>query len=77
MVDVKLIETEEEYNDAVRRLDVLFDAPIGTQEAKEADVLALLINQYEEEHYPIDEPAPAEYSRIRMEEMGLRENFDS
>lgn len=76
MVDVKLIETEEEYNDAVRRLDILFDAPVGSQEAKEADVLALLINQYEEEHYPIDEPAPEEHIRIRMEETGLRGNFD-
>lgn len=77
MVDVKLIETEEEYNDAVRRLDILFDAPVGSQEAKEADVLSLLINQYEEEHYPINEPAPEEHIRIRMEETGLKENFDS
>jgi HTH-type transcriptional regulator/antitoxin HigA len=46
MVDVKLTETEEEYNEAVSRLDVLFDATPGSQEAKEADVLSLLINQY-------------------------------
>ena len=77
MVDVKLIETEEEYNEALKRLDMLFDASVDTQEAKEADVLALLINRYEEEHYPIDEPAPEEYSRIRMEEAGLKEDFDS
>lgn len=76
MVDVKLIETEEEYDEAVKRLDTLFDASAGSQEAKEADVLALLINQYEEEHYPIDEPAPEEYIRIRMEETGSGENLD-
>ena len=46
MVDVKLIETEEEYNEALKRIDALFDAPLGSPEAKEADVLALLINQY-------------------------------
>lgn len=74
MVDIKLIETEEEYNEAVKRLDVLFDAPIGSSEAKEADVLALLINQYEEEHYPIDEPNPDEHRRLRMEETGFRED---
>lgn len=74
MVDIKLIETEEEYNEAVQRLDVLFDAPIGSSEAKEADVLALLINQYEEEHYPIDEPNPEEHKRIRTEETGFRED---
>lgn len=69
MVDVKLIETEEEYDEAVKRLDALFDAPAGSVEAKEADVLALLINQFEEEHYPIDEPDPIEYARIRREEL--------
>ncbi|GGM98019.1 hypothetical protein GCM10010967_34780 [Dyadobacter beijingensis] len=74
MVDVKLIETEEEYNGAVRRLDALFDAPAGSAEAKEADVLALLISQYEEEHYPIDEPSPDEYAQIRIEEMGINED---
>jgi hypothetical protein len=45
MVDVKLTETEEEYNESVSRLDVFFDATPGSQEAKEADVLSLLINQ--------------------------------
>lgn len=68
MVDVKLIETEEEYNEAVKRIDALFDAPTGSAEAKEADVLALLINQYEEEHFPIDEPDLEEYRKIRKEE---------
>ncbi|OJV17601.1 MAG: hypothetical protein BGO21_00915 [Dyadobacter sp. 50-39] len=71
MVDVKLIETEEEYNEALKRLDLLFDAVPGSHEAKEADILALLINQYEEEHYPIDEPDPDEYRKIRAEESGL------
>ncbi|SDH38338.1 HTH-type transcriptional regulator / antitoxin HigA [Dyadobacter soli] len=74
MVDVKLIETEEEYNEALKRIDALFDAPAGSPEAREADVLALLINQYEEEHYPIDEPDPDEYSKIRMEETGMNED---
>lgn len=76
MVDVKLIETEQEYNEAVKRLDALFDAPVGSAEAKEADVLALLINQFEEERYPIDEPSPEEHRRIRMEETRFRKSPD-
>lgn len=75
MVDVKLIETEEEYDEALERLDLLFDAPVGSQEAKEAEVLALLINQYEEENYPMDEPSSEEYTRIRMEESGLKDDL--
>jgi len=74
MVDVKLIETEEEYDEALKRLDSLFDAPTGSQQAKEADVLALLINQYEETHFPNEEPDPDEHHRIRMEETGFMES---
>lgn len=75
MVDVKLIETEEDYHEALKRMDALFDAPAGSHEAREADVLALLISQYEEEHYQIDEPDPDEYLRIRQEESGLKEGL--
>ncbi|WP_229253685.1 type II toxin-antitoxin system HigA family antitoxin [Dyadobacter sp. NIV53] len=33
---------------------------------------ALIVNKYEEENYPVEEPDPIEYIKIRMEEMGLK-----
>lgn len=70
---LKLIKTEEEYNVALKRLRELFDAPIGTAESDEADVLALLVGAYEDEHYPIEPPDPIEAIKIRMEEMQLKQ----
>ncbi|NIJ55798.1 helix-turn-helix domain-containing protein [Dyadobacter arcticus] len=71
-MEIKIIETEEEYNIAIERIDQLFDALKGSKEASELDLLTLLVNKYEEENYPIEEPDPVEYIKIRMEEMGLK-----
>ncbi len=73
-MNIRLIKTEEEYKLVLNRLDVIFDAPIGTPESDEADVLALLVDEYEKLNYPIDAPDPIEAIKIRMEEMQLKQN---
>ena len=70
---LKLIKTEEEYKSALSRLEVVFDATIGTPKSDEADVLALLVDEYEKQHYPIEAPDPIEAIKIRMEEMQLKQ----
>ncbi len=70
---LKLIKSEKEYQSALERLDQLFDAKIGTQESDEADVLALLIDAYEKNNFPIEAPDPIEAIKIRMEEMDLKQ----
>jgi len=72
-MNVKLIKTEVDYKVALSRLEVIFDSPIGTPESDEADVLALLVDEYEKQHYPIDAPDPIEAIKIRMEEMNLKQ----
>jgi len=72
-MNIKLIKTEEDYKLALNRLEVIFDAPIGTSDSDEADVLALLVDEYEKQHYPIDAPDPIEAIKIRMEEMNLKQ----
>ena len=72
-MDVKLIKTEAEYHAALGRLEVLFDAEVGTPESDEADVLALLVDDYEKKHFPIESPDPIEAIKIRMEEMQLKQ----
>ncbi|MDD2306676.1 MAG: transcriptional regulator [Prolixibacteraceae bacterium] len=67
------IENDEDYNFALKRLQEIFDAPIGTPESDEANVLALLIDEYEKQHYPIEAPDPIEAIKIRMEEMNLKQ----
>lgn len=67
MTNMKLIKTKEDYDIALNRLDEIFDAPIGTAEGEEAELLALLINEYESKNYQIPSPDPIEAINIRME----------
>jgi len=70
---MKLIETEFEYNKALKRMEEIFNAEPNTKEGQEADVLALLIEEYEEENYKIDSPDPIVAIKIRMEELELKQ----
>jgi HTH-type transcriptional regulator/antitoxin HigA len=70
---IKPIRTEEDYELAMKRLDKIFDASPGTKEGDELEVLALLIEDYENKHYPIGPPDPIEAIKFRMEQMGLKQ----
>lgn len=72
-MDIKLIHTEADYQAALQRIRGLWEAEPGTPEADELEILAMLVSKYEEEHYPIEEPDPIEYIKIRMEELGLKQ----
>jgi HTH-type transcriptional regulator/antitoxin HigA len=73
-MEISPIKNKQDYNKALKRLEVIFDAKIGSLDSDEADVLALLINDYENKHYPIEAPDPIEAIKIRMEEMNLKQN---
>lgn len=73
-MDLKLIKNNADYEKALKRLEILFDAPVGTPESDEADVLALLIDEYEKKHFPIEAPDPIAAIKIRMEELNLKQS---
>ena len=72
-MEIKLIKSEQDYHAALAELDQYFDAPVGSKESDYADVLALLVDEYEKKHYPIEAPDPIEAIKIRMEEMKLKQ----
>ncbi len=72
-MNITPIKTETDYRNALKRLEQIFDATIGTSDSDEADVIGLLIDEYEKKHYPIDTPDPIEAIKIRMEEMHLKQ----
>ena len=72
-MNIKPIKTETDYQGALKQLEVIFDAPIGSKESDEADLLGLLIDEYEKKHFPIEAPDPIEAIKIRMEEMQLKQ----
>lgn len=73
-MNINLIKTEADYNKALERLEVIFDAQKGTEEGDELELLGMLIDQYENEHFPIDLPDPIEAIKFRMEQMGYTQN---
>jgi len=72
-MNINPIKSELDYQKALKRLDVIFDAPIGSMDSDEADVLGLMIDEYEKKHYPIEAPDPIEAIKVRMEEMQLKQ----
>jgi len=72
-MNIKPIKTESDYREALERLEVIFDAAFGTPESDEADVLGLMVDEYEKKHYQIEAPDPIEAIKIRMEEMQLKQ----
>lgn len=70
---IKPIKSEIDYREALKRMEVIFDAKSNSPEGDEAEILSLLIENYENEFYPIDAPDPIEAIKIRMEELNLRQ----
>jgi len=72
-MELKLIKTERDYNKALKRLETIFDAKPGSSIGDELEVLGILIEQYENEHFPIGLPDPIEAIKFRMEQMGYNQ----
>jgi HTH-type transcriptional regulator / antitoxin HigA len=72
-MNINPIKTEEDYRKALKRLEAIFDAPTGSADSDEADLLGLMVDDYEKKHYPIEAPDPIEAIKIRMEEMHLKQ----
>ena len=73
MKPIKPIRTEADYQQALARVEAIFDATLGTPEFDELDALGMLVCAYEAQVYPIPEPDPIEYIKHKMAERGLRQ----
>lgn len=69
-MNVKPIKTKKDYQQALERLELIFDAKKGTKEGDELEILGILIDQYENENFPVDLPDPIEAIKFRMEQLG-------
>lgn len=68
----KVIRSAEDYKTALAHVDKLMDAAPGSAKEEELELWSLLVEKYEEEHFPIETPDPIEAIRFRMEQEGLR-----
>lgn len=72
-MELKPIRTEDQYDAALREASAYFDKePVpGTEEGDRFEMLLMLIEKYEAEHYPIGPADPVEAIKFRMEQAGL------
>jgi HTH-type transcriptional regulator/antitoxin HigA len=71
---IKPIKNEKDYQDALARLEVIFDSRKGSKEGDELEILSILIEKYEDEHFPIEFSDPIEAIKFRMEQMGYTQS---
>ncbi|MDZ7697648.1 MAG: ImmA/IrrE family metallo-endopeptidase [Deltaproteobacteria bacterium] len=69
----RLIKTEEDYEKAMSRIEMVMGAEPGTPEMDELELLTALVEMYEDRHFPIDPPDPVEAIKFRMDQIGLRQ----
>lgn len=67
-----ILETKQDFEAALKRFKEIDEARKGTPEYKEMRLLALLINQYEQQLWDIPEVDPIEMIKIRMEDFGFK-----
>ena len=71
MKELKPIRTEADYEAALAEIERLWVSPARAPEGDRLDILATLVDAYENEHYPMDPPDPIEAIKFRIEQQGL------
>jgi HTH-type transcriptional regulator/antitoxin HigA len=72
-MNIKPIKTKKDYEQALERIEKIFDAKKGTPKGDELEILGMLIDNYEMEKFPIGFPDPVEAIKFRMEQLGYNQ----
>jgi HTH-type transcriptional regulator/antitoxin HigA len=70
-MNIKPIRTDDDLSRVFARLKEIFQAPEGSPEADEMEILVALVEAYEKRHYPIGPADPIDAIKFRMEQRGL------
>jgi HTH-type transcriptional regulator/antitoxin HigA len=75
----KILKTKQEYSEACERIYTLINSNENaiepdSPEGEEMELLSLLVEKYEQEHYPVLAPNPIEAIKFRMEQMNLKQS---
>lgn len=68
---IKPIHTEAEYQAALAQIEASWDAVDGSEAAEQLEVLSMLVEAYEKQHFPIEAPDPIEFLNYVMETRGM------
>ena len=70
-MEIRPIKTEQDYNAAITRIEVLWGSEKDTPQGDEMDLLVTLVESYEMKHFPIAPPDPVDAIKFRMEQMDM------
>lgn len=70
---LKILKTKEDYEAALIRLEAIFDSKKGDDTADELELLSLLLENYENQHFVVDLPDPIEAIKFRMDQLGYKQ----
>lgn len=70
-MDITPIKTKRDYLRTLKEIEGLMTAKRNTPEGDRLDLLATLVEAWEAQHYPLDEPDPVAAIRYHMEQRGL------
>lgn len=71
---IKPIKTKKDYQQALTRLELIFDAKKNSAEGDELEILGMLVENYENENFPVGFPDPIEAIKFRMEQLGYNQS---
>jgi len=72
-MNIRPVNTEQAYDEAIECIESLWGAESGTPEGDELDVLLTLVRVYEKEIHPVPPPTPIEAVRFVMEQRGMKQ----
>ena len=70
-MNIRPIKTKADYEKALAFIEINFKAKSATKEGVMVEVLAILVEKYEDEHFPISAPTPIEAIKFRMEQLDI------
>src|SRR6056297_2669703 len=71
---IRPIHSEQDYTAALARVEALMDLDRSVAEDDELDVLATLIEVYEDRYFPMDSPDPIEAIKFRMQQLDMNQS---
>lgn len=70
---IKVIKTKKDYEEALGKIEELFNAKANTSDGDLLDILVTLVEVYERKHFEIAPPDPIEAIKFRMDQLGLKQ----
>lgn len=68
---IKPLHTNDDYENALKRIELIMDAQPDCDEFDELDILSTLVESFEERNFPMETPNPIDAIKFRMEQLGI------